>query len=296
MRRILLLIIVLIVSLLVACTSEEQKVYEDALQQAKDKITAEEFVEAQRLLTKAVSAGYEESAEAGHILDQLQQYQELEDLLNEGKFEEVYKAIDGISQIENGSTIISTKAKEFRATTEQHQQQYNRLQTKINESLKLVDNEKYDEANEQLMALDLTDYQASYYESIKTTIAETIASNNKQIAAAIKAEEQRRAEEARQLAEEKARAEAARKNNMLNWTDEEIEQYIADYLGMNANHVIVEVYDRTNSGYSIDTYQDNEALGNGDPGVATALGFFEVRDDGKLYKMDILSGDYILLN
>ncbi len=95
---------------------------------------------------------------------------------------------------------------------------------------------------------------------------------------------------------EKVQAEEANKSNMLNWTNEEIQQYIANYFEMNSNYVIVEVYERTDSGYSIEARQDNAALGKGDPGVAPALGFFEVHADGKLYKMEIVSGDYILVN
>lgn len=303
MKKTLLFLTVLIAILLAACTSEEQKAYEDTLQQAKDKITAEEFSVAQSLLTIAISSGYEESTEAQTLLDQLEQYQTLENLLNEGKFEEVYETIEDILQIEDGSTVIAAKAEEYKVITEKQQQQFNELQTKVDESFKLVKDEKYNEANEYLKALDLTEYQASYYESMKTTITETIASNEEQIAKMKaeeqrKAEEERKAEEARQKAEaeEKAKAEEARKNNMLNWTYEEIHQYIANYFNMNVNHVIVEVYDRTNSGYNIEARQDNAALGQGDPNVAPALGFFEVRADGKLYKMDILSGNYIQVN
>ena len=61
MKKALLLFTVLIVLLLAACTSKEQKAYEEGLQQAKDKITAEEFDEAQDLLTKALDTGFEES-------------------------------------------------------------------------------------------------------------------------------------------------------------------------------------------------------------------------------------------
>lgn len=292
-----ILITVLIALLLVACTSKEQKAYEDALQQAKDKITAEEFNEAHDQLTEAIATGYKETTEAQNLLDQLQQYQSLESLLSEGKFEEVYEVIEAISQIENGSSVITAKAKEFKEMTEQQEQQFNKLQGKVDKALKLVEVEKYDKANEQLKALDLSGYEESYYESIKTTITETIAANDKQIAA-IKAEEERKAEEARQKAEseKKAKEEAAQINSMLNWTYDEIEQYIADYFEMNINHVIVEVYDRTNSGYSIEARQHNAAMGVGDPGVAPALGFFEVRADGKLYQMDVVSGDYIRVN
>jgi hypothetical protein len=313
MKKLLLLITVLLTFFLAACTSEEQKAYEDALQKAKDQITAEEFVEAQSLLTKAISTGYEESTEAQNLLEQLIQYQTLESLLNKGEFEKVYKAIETISQIENGSLVISSKAEEFKSITEKHEQQFSELQAKVDESLKLVEDEKFDEANEQLKALDLTEYQGNFYESIKTAIKEAIDSNDNVIAE-IKAEEQRiaeekrraeaerKAEEARQKAKAeaeakaKAEAEAARNNNMLNWSYDKIHQYIADYFNMNVNHVLVDVYDRTNSGYSIEARQDNAALGKGDPNVAPALGFFEVREDGKLYKMDIVSGDYILVN
>jgi uncharacterized FlaG/YvyC family protein len=310
LKKLLMLLMILMVILLAACTSEEQKAYEDALKKAKDKIAAEEFAFAEDLLLAATSTGYEESTEAQNLLEQLEQYQTLDSLLNEGEFEEVYHAVEAISQIENGSSVISSKAEEFKTTTENHQQQLNELQEKVDESLKLVEKEKFDEANERLKALDLTAYQESFYESIKTAINKAIASNDDRIAE-IKAEEQRRAEEqqrkaeeerkaeeARQKAEaeEKANAEAARNNNMLNWPYEKIQQYIADYFNMNVNHVIVEVYDRTSSGYSIEARQDNAALGKGDPGVAPALGFFEVREDGKLYKMDILSGNYNLAN
>ena len=41
-----LFIVLIVLLLLAACTSKEQKAYEEGLQQAKDKITAEEFDEA----------------------------------------------------------------------------------------------------------------------------------------------------------------------------------------------------------------------------------------------------------
>ena len=51
------------------------------------------------------------------------------------------------------------------------------------------------------------------------------------------------------------------KNSMLNCTYEEIHAYLAKYFDMNPSHVIVEVYDRTNSRYRIEASQDNEAMG-----------------------------------
>lgn len=42
--------------------------------------------------------------------------------------------------------------------------------------------------------------------------------------------------------------------------------------------------------------QHNAAMGVGDPNVAPALGFFEVRNDGKLYQMDRVIGDYNQIN
>ena len=55
---------------------------------------------------------------------------------------------------------------------------------------------------------------------------------------------------------------------MLNWTDEEIHAYLAKYFDMNPSHVIVEVYDLTNSRYQIEASQDNEAMGKEDTLIA----------------------------
>ena len=298
MKKASLLFIVLIVLLLAACTSKEQKAYEEGLQQAKDKITAEEFDEAQDLLTKALNTGFEESTEVQNLLDQLQQYEKLESLLSEGKFEEVYKAVEAISQIKNGSTVITTKAIEFKEAVEQEQQQFNELQAKVDESLKLVEDKKYEEANGKLKALNLTEYKESYFLPLTTVITETITSNEEEIAV-IKAEEQRKAEESRQKAEaeKKAKEEAASKNNMLNWTYEELDAYMSDYFGMKDEYVMVDVYDRTSSGYQMEVRQNNAAMGGeADPDVSPMLGMFEVRVDGKLYKSDYLTGEYIPVN
>lgn len=202
MKKIILLMTVLIAIVVTGCSNEEQKNYEHAMQQAKEQITEENFAEAHEFLTEAISTGYEENSEAKNLLNQLEQYQSLENLVDEGKLEEVLEIIENIAQIENGSTVISNKAKEFQEIVEH-------------------------------------------------------------------------------------------KINMLNWTDEEIEQYIADYFHMEVDHVIVFVYDRTSSSYKIEARENGLAFGKyHDP----ALGFFEVRADGKLYKQDIFSGDYILVN
>ena len=86
-----------------------------------------------------------------------------------------------------------------------------------------MEDKQYEEANEQLKALNLTEYKESYFLPLKTAITETITSNEEEIAV-IKAEEQRKAEESRQIAEaeKKAKEEAASKNNMLNWTYENL--------------------------------------------------------------------------
>lgn len=284
--------------------NKEQKAYEEALQQAKEKIQSEEFVEAKELLTKAIASGYEENSEAKSLLEQIERYEKLESLLSEGKFDEALQEIEAIISINNGSTVISKKAEEFRAKVEEKQQQYVEIETTVNEALELVKENKYEEANEKLKGIDLTKYEDSYFNELKTTVNETIAENDKQIAA-IKAEEQRKAEEerkraeaerkAKEEAERKAKEEAERKKNKLNWSYDEIHRYIADYFGHDPNHVIVEVYDRSSTGYKIEARHDNAAAGQGDPNVAPALGFFIVDENGRLYQMDIVSAEYVLV-
>lgn len=288
MKRIILIFTLLLAVFLTACSSEEQKHYENALQQAKEEITAGNFAASYELLTEAISTGYKEKTEAKSLLHQLEQYQNLESLLDEGKFADVYETVESISQMENGSSVIIKKAKQFQENVEQEEKQFNEMQATVDEALNLVEDGKYEEANHLLKALDFTNYEASYYEALKTTVKETMEANDQEIAK-IQAEQQRQKAEA----EKKAKEEAERKNNMLNWTDAEIERYIAQHFQMHVDHVVVIVYDRTSSSYKIEARENGLAFGkNHDP----MLGLFEVRADGKLYKQDIFTGDYIQVN
>lgn len=288
MTRKLIIILSLLLLFMVACSSKEQREYEDLLEQAKGKIIEEEFNVAYNLLTEAIAIPYEKNEEVKDLHNQLKQYRELDELLDEGKFKDTYEVVKTILKIENGSSIIEEKAIDFEDKTKKAEKQYKELENKIDKALALAKDKKYTEANKLLEEIELSNYEASYYNSIKKTIKDTIDSNNEQI----EKEKQRK----KKLAEQKKREEEERKNNMLSWSNKEVEQYMANYIGMDMDHLLIEIYNRTDSGFSVEVRQNNAAMGLGDPNVAPALGFFEVRKDGKLYELDRLTGAYHRVN
>lgn len=299
--------------LLLACTNKEQEAYQENLTQANEKIESNEFEDAQNFLIEAIATGYKENQEAKQLLKQLELYKTLSDLLDDGKFDEIYQAIDVILQVEGGSTTLNDKADEFKTTTEQDEQQFNAFKKTVNDALKLTEEKKYTQANEQLKQLDLTDYEANYFASLKNQVSETIQANEVKIKA-IQAEaaqkkaaaEEKKAESARQKEkaeaekqaqmEQKKKEQAEHKKNKLNWSDKEISQFMASFFNKKAEHLDVQVFRDVDSGYSIEVRLDDETKGEENPDIDPVLGFFEVLEDGNLYQIEIDTGELVLVD
>lgn len=296
MKKYLLVFSVLVALLLVGCTSKEEKVYDEQLNIAKEAIDGEAYEQAQKAIEKALES-IPDGKEAKAIAKQLENYFKVLELLEEGQFDDVHKALKKIITSREGSPTLVSVAEKLKITTDASKEEYEALENVFNEASLLADSSNFEQSNALLVTVKLNQYEENYYEHLKDSITKLKKDNDKAIALLqekkqISKKEAPKVEKAPTASAASSSTNSSSSKSLANMSDNELRSYFANYFNMQVNHILVEIM-RNAADISVEVRQNNAAFGKGDPGIAPMLGFFLITNDGKLYEMDNATGEYI---
>lgn len=285
--------------ILVGCTSAEEKAYTEAYEKAQTAIEASEWNDATTYLKEAVASGFEESAEAAQLLNEIQLFNELQVAMQAGDIEAAQQKLANLQAIEQPLPAIETQLREIEDVINEKLVAYEQLNVTITEAQTLMAAKNYEGAQVLLAEVKAENYSDAYFQPLLQKVDEKQAEITKALAEmAARAEEQRIAEEkrkaeAKRVAEEEARKKA---NNFNYKSDAEVITFISNYLNVSEDVMLVWADTDENGIRRFEIRHDNTKVPGADPNVAPSLGFFHIGKDGNLYKMDVVTASDVKIN
>ncbi|MCL1698182.1 MULTISPECIES: hypothetical protein [unclassified Lysinibacillus] len=186
------------------CSSKSNAVYEESIQKGLDAIAEDNFSKAEGLFEMATKAK-EKDPKAKALLNQVQLILKSDDLMKENKIDEALKSLEQSIEVEEGSKVIVSKARDKKEVLLSHQKGQTHYNTLLTDAKNLTQSGDYQKANGKLDELLKADL--SQFASIKDEATKLKESNNTIIRNAEVAQAQKNAQ-AQQNAQAQKNAQA----------------------------------------------------------------------------------------
>lgn len=157
------------------CNSKSNAVYEESIQKGLDAIAEDNFSKAEGLFEMATEAK-EKDPKAKALLNQVQLILKSDDLVKENKIDEALKSLEQSIEVEKGSKVIVSKARDKKEALLTHQEGQTHYNTLLTDAKNLTQSGDYQKANgklDELLSADL-----SQFASIKDEATKLKESNN----------------------------------------------------------------------------------------------------------------------
>ena len=192
------------------CSSKSNEVYQDSIQKGLDAIAEDNFSKAEGLFEMATEAK-EKDPKAKALLNQAQLILKSDDLVKENKIDEALKSLEQSIEVEEGSKVIGSKARDKKEALLTHQESKTHYNTLLTDAKNLTQSGDYQKANgklEELLKADLSQFASIKDEATKLKESNNTIIRNAEIAQAQKNAQAQKDAQTRKVAQAQRDAQA----------------------------------------------------------------------------------------